>query len=284
MEILSDTVFHGDVSIGTSTNPKTLKLYTDGHVLTIGNHTGETEMLHTSSNATFGGITANDIDVGNINVYNYMGVDGNMSVGFDNNPKTLTLYDGKNILTIGKAGQTEIIKTNGIAKFGTVNVDDYVSAGGFELDSTSGSASIDFGTDSWNSGRIRFYQHKTGSTFYFNYGASKGNYYIATQDQITSAMCGVARVQSLPITFDVPAECTRFYVPGANSPEPYSIQLFKAYDSGDGHSEHGYVVKNVDLGLVCGDSVEGCVVVVEKSSSFAMSSTDYYSIRLVYGV
>ena len=107
---------------------------------------------------------------------------------------------------------------------------------------------------------------------------------LALTSQIPS-MDGVAHVQSLPITFNVPAECTRFYVKGANSTRPYSIQLFKWNEtSRESFHEFGDFVKNVDLGVVCGSEAGDGVyaVVVEKSSSFAMSSTDGYSIRIVY--
>lgn len=219
MEILSDTVFHGDVSIGTSTNPKSLKLY-----------------------------------------------------GLDSGGVVSTL-------TIGQTGGTEILKTDGIVKFGQITVD-YVTTRNLDLSTLCGSANISLSGDKL----FEFNQHKTSNNFYFGRREPGKTYYIATQDQIPS-MDGVAHVQSLPITFDVPAACTRFYMPGVKSITPYSIQLFKHNET---TGESGDFVKNVDLGIVCGSKVNNTgsgprgAVVVEKSSSFAMSSTDGYSIRIVY--
>lgn len=219
MEILSDTVFHGDVSIGTLTNPKTLKLYTNGN---------------------------------------------------------------GNVLTIGQTGnRTEILETDGIAKFYTVNVDSSVTANSFCFNSTGASSGIYL---RYSDKLLEFSQGQYNNLFIFGCREYGKIYCIATQDQIPS-MDGVAHVQSLPITFDVPAECTRFYMPGVNSITPYSIQLFKHNET---TGESGDFVKNVDLGIVCGSKVNNTgsgprgAVVVEKSSSFAMSSTDGYSIRIVY--
>lgn len=225
MEILSDAVFHGDVSIGSSTNQKSLKLY-----------------------------------------------------GLDSCGLALST------LTIGQTGGTEILKTDGIAKFGMVNADNGITtnsvvANHFDLSCSTGSAYMEMTC----SGVLDFFQFKNANHFYFGEREIGKKYYIATQDQIPS-MDGVAHVQSLPITFDVPADCTRFYMPGVNSITPYSIQLFKHNET---TGESGDFVKNVDLGIVCGSKVNAGsgprgAVVVEKSSSFAMCSTDGYSIRIVY--
>ena len=207
MEILSDTVFHGDVSIGTSTNPKTLKLYINGN---------------------------------------------------------------GNVLTIGQTGGTEILKTDGFAKFGTVNAD-YLTTRNLDLSTPCGTASISLSGDNL----FEFNQQKNSNNFYFGQREPGKTYYIATQDQIPS-MCGVAHIQELPINFNVPAECTRFQVPGANCIDAYSIQLFKINSDGN-----GYTIKTIDFGTVCATDGNPAIV-VEKSSSFAMCSTDGYFIRLVY--
>lgn len=218
MEILSDTVFHGDVSIGTSTNPKSLKLY---------------------------------------------GVDDGGVVS---------------TLTIGQTGETEILKTDGFAKFGNVTVD-YLTTRTFDLSTHCGSANISLSGDNL----FEFNQHKSSNHFYFDRREPGKTYYIATQDQIPSRK-SFPFSNELPINFDVPAECTRFYVHGALNGNPASIQMFKRYQPSSG--EAGTKVVNVDLAWVCGSDVQsdtkGCAIVVEKSSSFAMRSTDGYSIRTIY--
>ena len=216
MEILSDAVFHGDVSIGTSTNPKTLKLYTNGN---------------------------------------------------------------GNVLTIGETGGTEILKTDGIVKFENINAN-YANICSLTVFGNSSTLSIGFWSISDQ--YPGFYQSQTKNRFYFGQRELNRTYYIATQDQIPSRE-SFPFSNELPIDFDVPAECTRFYVHGALNGTPASIQMFKRVSNS---GESGYKVVNVDLAWVCGSAVEsdtkGCAIVVEKSSSFAMCSTDGYSIRTIY--
>ena len=167
---------------------------------------------------------------------------------------------------------------NGTAYFkgqGGIKVtNDAVITGGANI---RGGANINGGTTIYNSLNLSGFNKINTNGKSITFPSKAGT--LALTSDIPSVPSDVARVKSLPIDFDVAADCTRFYVPGANGANVYSLQMFKWNDS-DGVC--GYYLKNVDLAVVSDSNIPGSFVVVEKSSSFAISASDNYSIKIVY--
>lgn len=118
------------------------------------------------------------------------------------------------------------------------------------------------------------------SSYSINLPSDAGTLALTSQIPTVPSMACVARVCDFLINFNVAADCTRFYVDRTpNLPYgPASLQMFTDRLPNGGT---GYYLKNVDLGVEKID-MGNPYVFVEKSSSFAISASDGYSIRLVY--
>ena len=100
----------------------------------------------------------------------------------------------------------------------------------------------------------------------------------------TEAESLYTRIKYIPIDFDVPASCTKFTVPTglSGSFDIGSMAMFRCVDTSDLGYKHpnDQLFKQVSVDLY----QIGCshTILVEKSSSFAIGSSDGYELRLAY--
>lgn len=110
---------------------------------------------------------------------------------------------------------------------------------------------------------------------------------MATTDDIKNLQCSLTSslfISKTPINFDVPANCTKFFI---NS--PYSITSGTTVD-GVGN-EYMVMTKgfnpmmpvNIDLEARCDSTTDGgWRIIATKSSGFAMSASDGYMLKVFY--
>lgn len=97
-------------------------------------------------------------------------------------------------------------------------------------------------------------------------------------------ICGKVMSRTFPINFDVSADCSKFVVPGpANSAyagKVHSAQMLRTSVSVDFGQSNCLAFQPLMADIYVQQSLEA--VLVHKSTSFAISSTDGYQIDVVY--